>query len=91
MSSEPGGKRGGTVPRALRSGSFLVGGLIVAALLGAALAAPWLAPYAPTAIFPGAEITPPGPRFWLGFSAVRSSVQSSRRETTASRLKPEAR
>ena len=47
------------MPRALRSGSFLVGGLIVAGLLVVALAAPWLAPYAPTTIFPGAEIRRP--------------------------------
>ena len=40
------------MPRALRSGSLLVGGLIVAGLLAVALAAPWLAPHAPTAIFP---------------------------------------
>ena len=60
VSGEAGGAAGPRrVPRALRSGSFLVGGLIVAGLLVAALAAPWLAPYAPTTIFPGAEIRPP--------------------------------
>ena len=64
------------VPRALRSGSFLVGGLIVAGLLVAALAAPWLAPYAPTAIFPGAEIRAPGPRFLLGTDEVGRDILS---------------
>ena len=64
------------VPRALRSGSFLVGGFIVAGLLVAALAAPWLAPYAPTAIFPGAEIRPPGPRFLLGTDEVGRDILS---------------
>lgn len=46
--------------RALRNGSLLAGGLIVTGLVTVALAALWLAPYAPTRIFPGAEIAPPG-------------------------------
>ena len=77
MSDEPVGVIGpGFVPRALRSGSFLVGGLIVAGLLVAALAAPWLAPYAPTAIFPGAEIRPPDLRFLLGTDEVGRDILS---------------
>ena len=67
-------RAGTTTPRlarrALRSGSLLVGGLIVVVLLAAALFAPWLAPYAPTRIFPGAEIRPPGPEFLLGTDEV---------------------
>jgi peptide/nickel transport system permease protein len=62
--------------RALRSGSLLVGGLIVIVLLGAALFAPWLAPYAPTRIFPGAEIRPPGPAFLLGTDEVGRDILS---------------
>ena len=69
----PGGRR---LPRALRSGSLLVGGLIVGGLLGVAIGAPWLAPYAPTAIFPGAEIEPPGPRFLLGTDEVGRDILS---------------
>ena len=42
----------------------------------AALAAPWLAPYAPTTIFPGAEIRPPGPRFLLGTDEVGRDILS---------------
>ena len=77
MSDEPVGVIGsGFVPRALRSGSFLVGGVIVAGLLAAALAAPWLAPYAPTAIFPGAEIRPPDLRFLLGTDEVGRDLLS---------------
>ncbi len=67
---------GGGLPRALGSGSLLVGGLIVAGLLVAALAAPWLTPYAPTRIFPGAEIQPPSPRFPLGTDEVGRDVLS---------------
>jgi peptide/nickel transport system permease protein len=62
--------------RALRSGSFLAGGLIVAGLLVAAVAAPWLAPYAPTTIFPGAEIRAPGLRFPLGTDEVGRDILS---------------
>ena len=62
--------------RMLRSGSFLVGGIIVAGLLVAALAAPWLSPHAPTTIFPGAEIRPPGPRFLLGTDEVGRDILS---------------
>jgi peptide/nickel transport system permease protein len=64
------------VPRALRSGSLLAGGLIVAGLIAVALAAPWLAPYGPTAIFPGAEIRPPDGRFLLGTDEVGRDVLS---------------
>ena len=73
------GRRGDAlrlVPRALRSGSLLVGGLIVAGLVTVALAAPWLAPYGPTRIFPGEEITPPGPRFLLGTDEVGRDILS---------------
>jgi len=63
-------------PRALRSGSLLAGGLIVAGLLAVALAAPWLAPHAPTAIFSGAEIRPPDGRFLLGTDEVGRDVLS---------------
>jgi peptide/nickel transport system permease protein len=67
---------GRRLPRALRSGSLLAGGLIVAALLVAAVGAPWLAPHPPTAIFPGAEITPPGARFLLGTDEVGRDILS---------------
>jgi peptide/nickel transport system permease protein len=73
-------RTGTTTPRlarrALRSGSLLVGGLIVVVLLAAALFAPWLAPYAPTRIFPGAEIRPPGPEFLLGTDEVGRDILS---------------
>jgi peptide/nickel transport system permease protein len=73
-------RAGTTTPRlarrALRSGSLLVGGLIVVVLLAAALFAPWLAPYAPTRIFPGAEIRPPGPEFLLGTDEVGRDILS---------------
>ena len=62
--------------RMLRNGSLLAGGLIVAALVAVALAAPWLAPYPPTRIFPGAEITPPGARFLLGTDEVGRDILS---------------
>ena len=64
------------VPRPLRSGSLVAGGLIVGVLVLAALTAPWLAPYAPTTIFPGAEIRPPGPRFLLGTDEVGRDILS---------------
>jgi peptide/nickel transport system permease protein len=48
----------------------------VAGLGAVALAAPWLAPYAPTAIFPGSVISPPGPRFLLGTDEVGRDVLS---------------
>jgi peptide/nickel transport system permease protein len=53
-----------------------VGGLIVAGLVAVALAAPWLAPYAPTAIFPSAVISPPGSSFLLGTDEVGRDVLS---------------
>jgi peptide/nickel transport system permease protein len=56
--------------------SLAVGGLIVALLGGAALAAPWLAPYSPTDIFPGAEIQPPSARFPLGTDEVGRDILS---------------
>jgi peptide/nickel transport system permease protein len=62
--------------RALRHGSLLAGGVIVAGLVAAALAAPWLAPHAPTRIFPGAEIAPPGARFLLGTDEVGRDILS---------------
>jgi peptide/nickel transport system permease protein len=62
--------------RALRSGSLLVGSVIVAGLLLAAVFAPWLAPYPPTRIFPGAEIRPPGPEFLLGTDEVGRDILS---------------
>src|SRR5262249_48268630 len=36
----------------------------------------WLAPYAPTTIFPGSEIRPPGPRFLLGTDEVGRDILS---------------
>ena len=45
-------------------------------LVVAAVAAPWLAPHAPTRIFPGAEISPPGPRFPLGTDEVGRDILS---------------
>ncbi len=75
--SDPNGR---TIPRlarrGLRNGSLLVGGLIVTVLLGAALFAPWLAPYAPTRIFPGAEIRPPDAQFLLGTDEVGRDILS---------------
>jgi ABC-type dipeptide/oligopeptide/nickel transport system permease subunit len=62
--------------RALRNGSLLAGGLIVTGLVTVALAAPWLAPYVPTRIFPGAEIAPPGARFLLGTDEVGRDILS---------------
>ena len=62
--------------RVLRSGSLLIGGLIVAVLLGAALFAPWLAPYAPRRMFRGAEIRPPGTEFLLGTDEVGRDILS---------------
>jgi peptide/nickel transport system permease protein len=71
-------RRNGTrlLPRALRSAPSLAGVLIVASLLVVAVAAPWLAPYAPTAIFPGAEIRPPDSRFLLGTDEVGRDILS---------------
>jgi len=75
--SDPGGTMTPRLARrAFRSGSLLVGGLIVAGLLVAALFAPWLAPYAPTRIFPGAEIRPPGSNFLLGTDEVGRDILS---------------
>ncbi len=56
--------------------SLWVGGLIVALLGGVAVAAPWLAPYSPTDIFPGAEIEPPSARFPLGTDEVGRDILS---------------
>ena len=74
MSDERPGFR--MLPRPVRSAPSLVGGLIVVFLLVAAVAAPWLAPYAPTAIFPGAEIQPPSSRFLLGTDEVGRDILS---------------
>jgi peptide/nickel transport system permease protein len=65
-----------SLPAVLRSGSFVVGGLIVAGLMVAAVTAPWLAPHAPTAIFPGSEIRAPGPGFPLGTDEVGRDILS---------------
>jgi peptide/nickel transport system permease protein len=65
-----------SVPWLLRNGSLLAGGVIVIVLVVAAVAAPWLAPHAPTRIFPGAEISPPGARFPLGTDEVGRDVWS---------------
>lgn len=62
--------------RLLRNGSLVAGGVIVTGLVAVALAAPWLAPYAPTRIFPGAEIAPPGARFLLGTDEVGRDILS---------------
>lgn len=74
MSDERRGFR--MLPRAVRSAPSLVGALIVVSLLVVGVAAPWLAPYAPTQIFPGAEIRPPGPRFLLGTDEVGRDILS---------------
>jgi peptide/nickel transport system permease protein len=68
--------RSRVLPRAARSAPSLVGALIVASLLIVALVAPWLAPYAPTEIFPGAEIRPPDARFLLGTDEVGRDILS---------------
>ncbi len=63
--------------RSLRGNWALwVGGVIVALLVAAAVGAPWLAPYAPTRIFPGAEIQPPSARFLLGTDEVGRDILS---------------
>ena len=62
--------------RAWRNGSLVAGGVIVTGLVTAALAAPWLAPHAPTRIFPGVEIAPPGARFLLGTDEVGRDILS---------------
>jgi ABC-type dipeptide/oligopeptide/nickel transport system permease subunit len=64
------------LPRPLRSAPSVIGALIVVLLLAMAIAAPWLAPYAPTQIFPGAEIRPPGARFLLGTDEVGRDILS---------------
>jgi peptide/nickel transport system permease protein len=56
--------------------SLWIGAAVVAALGTAALAAPWLAPYSPTQIFPGAEIQPPSARFPLGTDEVGRDILS---------------
>lgn len=76
MSEPDGATTARLARRAVRSGSLLVGGLIVAGLLAAAALAPWLAPYAPTRIFPGQEIRPPGREFLLGTDEVGRDILS---------------
>jgi peptide/nickel transport system permease protein len=56
--------------------SLWIGGAIVAVLGAAALGAPWLAPHAPTDIFPGAEIQPPSARFPFGTDEVGRDILS---------------
>jgi peptide/nickel transport system permease protein len=65
------------VRRAARGNwSLWIGAVIVAVLGLAALGAPWLAPYAPTRIFPGEEIRPPSARFPLGTDEVGRDIMS---------------
>src|SRR5262249_10668344 len=68
--------RSRVLPRALRHAPSIAGVLIVAALLLVALAAPWLSPFGPTRIFPGAEMRPPSSRFLLGTDEVGRDILS---------------
>jgi peptide/nickel transport system permease protein len=56
--------------RLLANRSALCGGLILAALLVCAAAAPLLAPYDPLAIAPVARLKPPSPQHWFGTDEV---------------------
>jgi len=62
--------------RLTRNWSVSLGGLLVATLLLAALLAPVLAPFPPTAIFPGYEVRPPSARFLLGTDEVGRDMLS---------------
>jgi peptide/nickel transport system permease protein len=50
---------------ALRRPAALLGGLLVVMHLAVAIAAPWIAPFAPTSLL-DAPLEPPGATYWLG-------------------------
>jgi peptide/nickel transport system permease protein len=50
---------------ALRRPAALLGGLLVVLHLAVAIAAPWIAPFAPTSLL-DAPLEPPGATYWLG-------------------------
>jgi peptide/nickel transport system permease protein len=52
--------------RTLRNPMGLLGAVIVALLVAAALLAPLISPYDPIEQHPGLELQPPGAQFWLG-------------------------
>ncbi|MEF2145510.1 MAG: ABC transporter permease [Desulfovibrionaceae bacterium] len=59
-----------------RHGLFLAGLLIVGSISLAALLAPWIAPYNPTAIDVDAILLPPSPEHWLGTDALGRDLLS---------------
>src|ERR1700756_4964823 len=52
--------------RTLQNPMGLIGALIVAVLVAAALLAPYITPFDPIEQHPGLELRPPGGQFWLG-------------------------
>ncbi|MDZ7801931.1 MAG: ABC transporter permease [Trueperaceae bacterium] len=58
--------RGGEAVRKLLLGTGGLGLLVVLVATVAALAAPWVAPYDPIALEPGARLQGPSPEHWLG-------------------------
>jgi len=64
------------IPSLRDNWSLWIGALIVAVLGVVALGAPWLAPYAPTHIFPGREMAAPSARFPLGTDEVGRDILS---------------
>lgn len=49
-----------------RDGRAILGALLIVALVGAAIAAPWLSSWDPTAIDLGSQLLRPSPTHWLG-------------------------
>lgn len=66
----------GFIRRAAAHPMFVAGFGLVAAISLAALLAPWLAPYDPTAINADAILQAPGPAHWLGTDALGRDVLS---------------
>lgn len=65
-----------TLIRSLTRGRGLVGVIAVGIIALAGLAAPWLAPYAPDAQIPGANLLAPSPGHWFGTDAVNEDLFS---------------